>query len=269
VPDLRTLGSPPPAFIVAPLPESSCLLIRTPQGDWLVNTGRETPVPSSIWHLLQYYGINRLEGLVLAQISTPDNGGAEMIARDFRPRQVVVPCLSSRSPLEKAVPTVVALSGGRLDEWRRGQKIDLGQNVSVEVLHPAPDSAETRAEDRSLVLLFHAGDCTLLWAGKISPEAQADILAAYPELHVDVLVMGAETQPDDAWLRTLSVRYWLQIPPRDRQLNTNQETILQSDTCEVWPLAQTGAVEIHFQSAQKGLPPGISLQPWLALPGKP
>jgi len=269
VPDLRILGSPTPAFVVAPLPESACLLVCTSQGDWLVNTGRETPVPSSTWHLLQYYGINRLEGLVLAHISTPENGGAEMIARDFRPKRVVVPCLPSRSPLEKAVPTIVALSGGKLDQWQRGQRIALGQNVVVEVLHPAPDSSETRAEDRSFVLLFHVGDCTLLWAGKISSEAQADLLAAYPGLQADVLVMGAEAPLDDAWLRLLHVRYWLQIPPRDRQLNSNQDTVPVTEACEVWPLSQTGAVEIHFPTPKVGQPPGIALQPWLALPEKP
>jgi hypothetical protein len=33
------------------------------------------------------------------------------------------------------------------------------------------------------------------------------------------------------------------------------------DSCEVWPLDQTGAVEVHFKPGE-----GIELQPWVALP---
>jgi len=266
VPDLRAITSPTPSFIVAPLQESACLLVRTPKGAWLINTGRESPTPSATWHLLQFYGINRLDGLVLAQMSGPDNGGAEMIARDFRPKHLVVPCLPSRSPLEKTVPVMAALSGGKVELWQQGQSIDLAPGVTVEILHPAPDSPETRAEDRALVLLFHAEGRTLLWAGKIGLQAQMDILNARPDLHADVLVMGTEPPPSDAWLQSLHVRYWLQIPPRDRQLNSNRDATPVTNSCQVWPLDQTGAVDIHFQASQGTSPPVIELRPWLAVP---
>jgi len=248
VPDLRALSSPAPSFVVAPLQDSACLLVRAPDQTWLFNTGRESPSPTTTWHLLQFYGINRLDGLVFAQMSGPDNSGAEMIARDFCPQHLVVPLLRTRSPVEKTVPEIVSLAGRKTESWRRGGSFQLGPGLRVDVLHPAADSPESHAEDRALVLLFHAGSQTLLWAGRIGAPTQRDILAAYPGLHADVLVMGAEPPPGDAWLRSLQVRDWLQIPPRDRQLN------------------QTGAVDIHFQSAQGGQPPEILLRPWLALP---
>jgi len=268
VPDLRALDSPVPSFVVAPLQDSACLLVRLPGHAWLVNTGRESPTPSTTWHLLQFYGINRLDGLVLAQMSGPDNSGAEAIARDFHPRHLVVPSLRSRSPLEKTMPETAALAGGNFESWQQGQAFDLAPGVRLEVLHPAPDSPETRAEDRALVLLLHAGGQTLLWAGRIGPQTQADLLAAYPGLHADVLVMGTEPPPGEAWLRALQVRDWLQIPPRDRLLNSTA-TVAVPDFCQVWPLDQTGAVDIHFQSAQGNQPPEILLRPWLALPAKP
>jgi ComEC/Rec2-related protein len=266
VPDVRVLNSPGPSFVVAPLQDGACLLVRTQNGAWLVNAGRETPTPSAVWHLLQFYGINRIEGLVLANISVPDNGGAEMIARDFHPKRLVVPCLPTHSALEKSIPQLTALCGGHLEEWQRGQKIDLGPGVSVEVLHPAPDSPESRADDRALVLLFHAGGGTMLWAGKIGAQAQADLLTTYPDLHADVVLAGTEPPPDDNWLQALRPNYWLQIPPRDRQLNTNQDTAPTTSSCEIWPLNQTGAVEIHFQPGQGTQPTILKLQPWLALP---
>ena len=63
----------------------------------------------------------------------------------------------------------------------------------------------THADDRGLVLLFHAGGQTILWAGRIGLEIQHELLAAYPDLRADVLVMGTEPPPDAAWLQSLEV----------------------------------------------------------------
>jgi ComEC/Rec2-related protein len=265
VPDLRALSSPTPSLIIAPLQDSACLLVRSQGQTWLFNTGRESPTPTTTWHLLQFYGINRLDGLALLQMSGPDNSGAEMIVRDFHPQKLVVPLLRSRSPMEKMLPQLTAMTGRDPEPWQRGESFQLSSGLCVEVLHPAATSPETRADDRALVLLFRAGEQTLLWAGRIGPSTQQDLLNAYPGLHADVLVMGTEPPPDNAWLCGLQVRDWLQIPPRDRQLNlTGAKPV--PDFCQVWPLNQTGAVDIHFQPAGNGQPPKVLLQPWVALP---
>ncbi len=265
VADLSVLSSPTPSFVLAPLQDSACLFVRTSDQTWLFNTGRESPTPSTTWHLLQFYGINRLDGLVLAQMSGPDNSGAEMIARDFQPRQTIAPVLRTRSPVEKVLPDLAMLSGQQVESWQRGDSFQLGPDVRIDVLNPAADSNETHAQDRALVLLFREGNRTLLWAGRIGLSVQHDLLRAYPGLHADVLVMGNESPPDDAWLRSLQVREWLQIPPRDQQMNVTVSASIP-DFTQVWPLGQTGAVDVHFQAAQAGCPPGIILRPWLTPP---
>jgi competence protein ComEC len=256
--DLR--ASPAPAFMVAPLQGGACLLIRTADQVWLINTGRESDTPSATWHLLQYHGINRLDGLVLAQMTSPENGGAEMIARDFHPQHLVVPVLTTRSPFEKVLPEITAMTGCPAETWQSGQSLSLGSDIRMDVLSPAPDMSESLAEDRALVLLFHIGDRTLLWAGKIGPQTQHDLLAANPNLHADVLIMGTERAPDPAWLQSLQVRDWLQIPLANPQLNAVNDTANIPDSCQTWSLTQTGAVDIHFQ------PNAITISPWKALP---
>jgi beta-lactamase superfamily II metal-dependent hydrolase len=265
VPDLGVMDAPTPSFVVAPLPGTACLLVRTSAQNWLVNAGRESPVPSTVWHLLQYYGLNQLDGLVLAQMSAPDNSGAPAIVRDFHPQHLVVPILRSRSPLEKSLPDLISLAGGKIDFWSQGQNASLAPGVSVEVLRPAADSLETHAEDRALVLLFHVGNQTLLWAGRIGVATQQDLMTAYPGLHADVLVMGTEPPPSAAWLQSLQVRDWLQIPPRGRMVNSTA-TIDVPNFCQVWNLNETGSVAIQFQPARAGQPGEILLRPWLALP---
>jgi ComEC/Rec2-related protein len=265
VPDLAALKSSTPSFVVAPLHESACLLLRTGDGAWLINTGRETPGPSTVWHLLQFYGINRLDGLVLAQISAPDNSGAEAIIRDFWPREFAVPVLRTKSPLEKQIADLQVLSHAAPDTWREGQTIRLGGGVHADVIHPSADSPDTRADDRGLVIYFHLGDRSLLWAGRIGPQAQAELLAAHPNLRADVLVMGTEPAPAKAWLSALQVRDWLQIPPRDPRVNVIDDAGVP-DFCQVWPLNRTGAVDIHFQDDRPGQPGKILLSPWVAPP---
>ncbi len=265
VPDLRALASPAPSFVVAPMQDSACLLVRSGDQNWLFNTGRGGATPTAVWRLLQFYGINRLDGLVLAQISGADNSGAEAIVRDFQPRHLVIPVLRTRSPVEKAIPEIISLAGRTEEPWQRGESYQLGAGVRAEVLHPAAGSPESHAEDRALVFLFHAGSQTLLWAGRIGAPVQQDLLAANPGLRADVLVMGTEPPPDEAWLRSLQVRDWLQIPPRDRRLNVTAAAAVPDD-CQVWPLDQTGAVDIRFQSAQDGRLREILLRPWLARP---
>ncbi len=259
VADVAALQSPRPSLVVAPLRDSACLLVRTREGAWLVNAGRESASPSTVWHFLQFYGINRLDGLVLAEVTGPDNSGADAIVRDFRPRHLVVPVLRTRSPMEKEVGEIAAQAGGNPESWQEGQRIALDDGISAEVLHPAADSPETHADDRGLVLLFHAGERTLLWAGRIGQATQRALLAAHPGLRADVLVMSAESPPDQTWLAALQVRDWLQIPPRTARLNATDVPGVP-DACRVWPLSQTGAVDLHFDGDR------IYLRPWVAGP---
>jgi len=114
------------------------------------------------------------------------------------------------------------------------------------------------------VLLFHAGSQTLLWAGRIGAQTEQDLLAAYPGLRADVLVMAADPPPGEAWLRSLQVRDWLQIPPRD----------LNSIPPMPWPrpisarsgLSTKPARSTSISSPPDNHPPEILLRPWLALP---
>jgi ComEC/Rec2-related protein len=265
VPDLYTLGAPVPELVVAPLPESACLLVRTRDQAWLINAGRASPTPSAVWHLLQYYGINHLDGLALAEMSAPDNGDAATIVRDFHPRRLAVPILTSHSPVEKDVPALAALTERGAESWTQGQSFALGDGVALEVLHPAADSPETHVDDRGLVLLLHTPGGSVLWMGRAGLAVRQDVLRAYPGLCADVLVMAAEPAPDEAWLEALHVHEWLQMPPRDSRVNALDSPAVP-DGCRVWPLAQTGAVELGFGAASSTQLARIYLRPWLASP---
>jgi competence protein ComEC len=257
VPDVRALEFPQPEFVIAPVRDSACLLVRTSRAAWLVNCGRESAARATTSHLLQFYGINRLDGLVLAQLGVADNGGAEIIVRDFKPRRLILPALGTRSPLEKTLPALFALFGHAPESWSRGEQFQLAPGLRVEVLNPDPDTPPGRAEDRALVLLFHAGTGSLLWAGRIDADLRYKLIADHPGLRADVLALDPQSQPDADWLAMLQVRHWLQFPLRDRRLNLVSDP---NTSAQAWPLEQTGAVELHFN------PEAILLRPWIKSP---
>lgn len=263
VPDLRAVGQASPFFVAVPLQDSACLLVKNRGRAWLVDTGREVSPPSVPARLLQFYGVNRLDGLVLAQLSTPDNGGAALIARQFHPRRIAVPVLESRSPLRRLLPNVAAEAGVPIERWQRGRTLDLGPGLRAEVLGPASESTATREDGRSLVLLFHAEGGTLLWAARLDAAGQRELMRAMPGLRADVLVWGGDVPPDAEWLRAMGTKFWLRLPPRQRWVNAPTALESEPTPCKPWPLEQTGAVTVHFVGKPS---PGVELTPWVALP---
>ena len=262
VPDVRTLSSPLPSFLVAPLQDSACLLVRTRTQTWLFNTGREAVAKNITSHLLQFYGINRLDGLVLTQVGVADNSGADVIVRNFHPRRLIVPLLRTHSLTEKTLPALVALSGRPLEFWQRGGHVELADGISLDVLNPAAASGASRADDRSLVLLFHCAEGNLLWASRIDSALQQELLADNPHLRADVLILDPASTPSSIWLDSLQVRHWFQFPRRDRQLNSVTKSGDDHAGCQLWPLDQTGAVQISFTPHHASDPAKIFFRPW-------
>jgi hypothetical protein len=263
VPDLRAVGQPAPFFVAVPLQDSACLLVKSHGHTWLLDTGREVSPPSVPAKLLQFYGVNHLDGLILAQPDTPDNGGAALIARQFHPRQLVLPVLASRSPLQRMLGDIQAEAGVPIQRWQKGQVVDLAPGLRVEVLGPAPDSKATREDDRSLILLFHSDGGALLWAGRLDVTGQHELMRAFPGLHADVVAWGGDSAPEARWMQALGAQFWLRLPPRQRFVNTPSTLDSAPGICPPWPLEQTGAVTVHFVGASQ---PGVELTPWVALP---
>jgi ComEC/Rec2-related protein len=263
VPDLRAAEQPSPLFVAAPLQDSACLLVKSGDHAWLIDTGREVSPPSAPARLLQFYGVNRLDGLILAQPDTPDNGGALLIAQQFRPRRLVVPVLASRSPLERQIPDIAKEAGETVERGSSGTTLDLGPGLRADILGPALNGTASRENDRAMVMLFHAGSGTLLWADRLDGAGQAELLRTHPDLHADVVLLGADATPGSEWLAALGAKFLIQLPPRQRYLNGSSAGVPDADSCAVWPLVQTGAVSVHFTD---GIHPGVELTPWVAVP---
>jgi hypothetical protein len=131
------------------------------------------------------------------------------------------------------------------------------------VLGPALASAETHEDDRGLVLLFQAGNGSLLWAGRVDEAGQEELARAYPAAQADVAVLGGDGPIDAAWLTRLGTRFWLELPPRQRGLNQSTATVPAVAPCAVWSLPTTGAVTVHFNVQPQ---PGMTLTPWVRVP---
>lgn len=260
MPDLRVAREASPFLVVAPLQDSACLLVKSGGKAWLVDTGREAPLPPPPARFLQFYGINRLDALVLAQPDTPDNGAALAIARQFRPRRLAESALPGRSPFQRDLPQIAEAAGEKVEGWSQGQRLVVGEDLEMEVVGPARNSLATRENDRALVLLFHVGNGTVLAAGRLDAAGLNELLLSHPGLRADILILSGDAAPNPQFLNAVGAKFWLRTPSRQRSLNMPTATESESSPCAVWPLEKTGAVTIHFTSS------GVKLTPWTALP---
>lgn len=260
VADLRVAGQAEPFFVVAPLQDGACVLVRCSGHSWLIDTGREAPPPAPAARLLQFYGVNRLDGLVLAQPDTPDNGAALALARQFHPRRVAQPALASRSPFERQLPQLARETGLAIERWSAGATFNLGPGLRAEVIGPALTSAARREDDRALVLLFRVGTHALLDASRLDAAGQAELLRVHPDLRAQVLVLSGDAPPNATFVQALRASFWLRTPPRLRAINLSTANDPAALPCAVWPVDRTGAVTVHF-TAQ-----GVTLTPWAARP---
>ena len=257
---LRRVASPRPSFVVAPLRDSACLLIRASAGSVAVqHRAANGATPSAVWHLLQFYGINRLDGLVLAQISSPDNSGAEAIVRDFRPRHLVVPVLRTRSPLEKAVPEIAALSGDDPSRGRRARRSTSARAFAWKSCTRAGQSRNARGRPRASSCFFTPGRTRC--SGRVASMPRRNATCSRR------IRTCAPTCSSWAPKRRRTARGSLRSrcatgckSRHAHRASTSTDPPPVPDSCRVWPLNQTGAVDIHFNGDK------ILLRPWVALP---
>ena len=264
VPDLRTLNAPLPTIVIAPVQDSACLLLLLPGKAWLFNTGRETPARGATSHLLQYYGVNRLEGLVLTQIGVADNGGAEIITHDFRPRRLVLPMLTTHSPLQKTLTALVGQARIPVERWKSGDHFQFAPGASVDVLNPLPTGSSTRSDDRGLVLLFHLGRHDLLWAGRVGPAQQEQISNSLANLHAALVVINPQAMGSGRWPDALKAEDVFQLPLHDSHLNISNRPSPEAASHRIWPLQITGSVEITFHEGRNASV--TILKPWAGSP---
>jgi competence protein ComEC len=160
--------------------------------DLLVDCGDEATARSQVKPFLKSQGINRLSALLLTQGDVQHVGGAQLISREFRVRQILTSPLRFRSPAYREILAQLEQTPQR---WHRVQRGD--QTGPWTVLHPAPEDKFPQAADSALVLRASFFGTRVLLISKLGRLGQRKLLERETNLGADILI-GAATPATEA-----------------------------------------------------------------------
>ncbi|MFN0128467.1 MAG: ComEC/Rec2 family competence protein [Verrucomicrobiales bacterium] len=140
--------------------DGGAVLIRTPHGkSWLLDTGDVVTFERVVRPGLAYFGIDRLDGLILSHGDHDHVGGAVAALERFGPRVVGHAPHPTKSPGWR---DALARGIGQARPLRSGDRLGLDESTSLTVLWPPDDSVGTVADDGCLVLVLECAGRSVL-----------------------------------------------------------------------------------------------------------
>jgi competence protein ComEC len=205
------------------------------------NAGNRVIVP-----YLRARGISALDGMIVSHSDADHSGGALSVLEGVRTGWV----LSSLSPqhaIAQAARQHVHCASGQRWRW---------DGVDFEILHPQPDSYTShalKANARSCTLKLTAGGKSILLAGDIEAEQEAQLLARDANhLPADVLIAphhGSGTSSTYAFLQAVKPQLALfLVGYRNRYRHPKQEVVERYRQLDIACLRtdQSGAITLEF-----------------------
>jgi competence protein ComEC len=254
-----------PQFIFLQTQETTTALLRYQNQSWLINTGSKDDYRSVLNPARQYFGINRLDGIILGQLSGPTAGGVISLQNDLRVGQWFLPPTATRAPFLKTWLGQMAETLKPKTFLWRGHELRWDKDFGLQVLAPELLNLGARAEDSALVMKFSYQQKSLLWAGNMGLSQEMQLLNTYPNLQTDVLVQGlhpTEKSLSLGWLLQLQPKHVIQSAPstfRPYELRRDPLAGLpEPSRPSWWRQDRTGAVTVTLDSNQ------LTVEPFLA-----
>jgi competence protein ComEC len=157
--------------------------------DLLVDCGGEAETRFLVKPLLHAAGINRLPRLLLTHGDLHHVGGAEAIAGEFKPEEVVTSAIRFRSTAYRQAVEKLEQSSQRLRQIKRGDALGHWQ-----VLHPEAQEKFTQADDSAVVLRGEVEGVRMLLLSDLGRLGQRAVLERYADLRADIVVAGIPAQ---------------------------------------------------------------------------
>jgi competence protein ComEC len=181
--------------------------IRTPDGkDWLIDAA--DPKEGSVTYYtirpyLLYEGVSDIDGILLSHNDDDHSGAVPYLADSFDIDRLVLASAAKESyadllPVAEAEEIAV--------EWAEvGDVIDLGSDVTLEVLWPTADfDGEDNAA--SLVVKLVYGDTEILFTGDVEGKGIHGLMSSDADLSADILKIphhGSKNSYDESFYRAV------------------------------------------------------------------
>jgi ComEC/Rec2-related protein len=258
VPDPRVWFERAPAVEIVAVEGATPTLVRGKEGNWLLDPGSKMAWGNSVRPFLNYYGVNRLNGVMLAAGLAKRSGSAQELLGSMPIGWWGESGLGGRSGLLKEWRSdMVERKEGRRF-FRAGDRFDLGKGWRVDVLWPPEGSGSGRAEEDGLVMRLECGEARLLWAGSIPGEVEGKLMQKYGEkLRAGMLVQGPSQGSNltAEWLRAVRpnylIRSWKALED-DPSLSVDFDQISKEIGVTLVKLREIGAVQLKPEPQNGG-----------------
>ena len=145
---------------------------------------------------LQQEGIRRIDALILTHPHADHIGGAATLLRRFDVGLLLDNGEATRSPLVTQYLEMARTRGVPVRAARRGQSLDCGDGVTLDILAPTDHEAQAEAEtngaanNASVVARLRCGRTAFLFTGDAEADEETDLTASGLPLQCDVLKAG-------------------------------------------------------------------------------
>lgn len=218
--------------------------------DVLVDCGGERSFDPTLAPYLTWAGENWLPRLALTHGDARQIGAAELVFRQFAPREVFVSPIRFRSPGYRAFLENPELTVGRLRTVQAGDALGAWQ-----VLHPRGNDNFPRADDAAMVLRGDLAGVRVLLLNDLGRPGQEALLHRTPPdaLRADIVVAGlpVEGEPlSDGLLDAIQPRLIIVADNEQPATRRATATLLERLTGRGVPVLSTreGAVLLEFQA---------------------
>lgn len=214
-----------PSVVFVDVGQGDCIHIRTPEGrQYLVDGGGSTSGDFDVGEkvVLPYLlknGISELDGVFVTHMDVDHFGGIASLCRTIPIKKIYVSCAYKEA--EKELAQKFSIGREDLAFLKKGDVLDLGRQVKMEILHPREDflkelnkteEGEERGNEASLVMKLQYKNTGILLTGDIGEEAERWISNTLQKeqrqdlLKSDVVKVahhGSRFSSTDSWIRSL------------------------------------------------------------------
>ncbi len=170
--------------------EGAAIHLRAGRRDWLLDCASARTCENVVLPYLRSRGVNRLDGLFLTHGDAQHVGGALTAIAELSPRALFESPVRDRSPTRRNLHGQLQLgSFGKSIIWR-GDRIGLGGDATLRVLHPPAGLNRATADDKALVVRLESAGVRVLFTSDSGFSTEQWLLENESDLRSDILVKG-------------------------------------------------------------------------------
>ena len=189
--------------------QGDCTLIRTREGDILIDAGPESAQDALCLRLAQL-GVKEI---ALAIFTHPDEdhvGGADGVLEKIPVREVWLPTREMDNPSAARMEKAIEENGATRKNVRAGEVLKIGDAV-VATLAPMGD-ATSDPNDNSIVVRVTCGEVGMLFMGDASAKIEQKLVETYSKAHLSAQLYkvghhGSSTSNTEAFLSVVNPTY--------------------------------------------------------------